>query len=95
MTMINMDLEDLYEPVFPPPDANLTEALEIWREEQKTYVRRRESCCKVMNQIFPIVLGQCNPAMRDRMEADEQWECINNACNVICMLRLIWNCEVQ
>jgi len=96
MAMINMDLEDLDEPIFPPPDApNLAEVLKIWREERKTYVRRRESRCKVMNQVFPIVLGQCDPAMCDRMEADEQWEHINNACNVIRMLCLIWNCEVQ
>jgi len=96
MAMINMDLEDLDEPVFPPLDApNLAEALEIWREEQKTFVRCRKSRRKAMNQIFPIVLGQCDPAMRDRMEADEQWERINNACNVICMLGLIRNCEVQ
>jgi len=48
-----------------------------------------------MNQIFPIVLGQCNPAMHNHMEVDEQWEDINNACNVIRMLCLIQNCEVQ
>jgi len=48
-----------------------------------------------MKQIFLIVLGQCNPTMCYHMEADEQWEHVNNACNVIRMLRLIQNCEVQ
>ena len=95
--MINMSLDPLVEPVFPadPAAPNHAELLEIWREDRKLFIKRQEERRKVANQVFPIVLGQCDPAMRARIEADINWDDINNACDVIRLLQLIRNCEVQ
>jgi hypothetical protein len=58
-------------------------------------LHRVEGHRKVMEQIFPTVLGQCDPVVRARIEAAETWDNINTTNDVIGMLRLIRNCEVQ
>jgi len=45
--------------------------MEVWREDCKIYLKRQEERRKVMTQVFPIVLGQSDPAMAAcRLEAD-------------------------
>jgi len=46
-------------------------------------------------QIFPIVLGQCDHTMHACMEANANWDAINDGCDVIRMLQPIRNCKVQ
>jgi hypothetical protein len=95
--MIQMQMPPLHPPTFPTnPDApDFQELVEIWREDRKVYTRRVEERRRIMTQVFPIVLGQCDPSMRARIEADGQWDNINNDCDVIRLLELIRNCEVQ
>jgi hypothetical protein len=92
--MINLSLEPLVEPTFPA-DQNNRQLVEIWKEDRKLFVKRREDRRQISSQIFPIVQGQCSPAMRARIEADANWEQINNTCDVIQLLILIRNCEVR
>jgi hypothetical protein len=95
--MIQMQMPTLHPPIFPTdPDApDFQELIEIWREDCKVYTRRVEEHRHIMTQVIPIVLGQCDPSMRVRIEADGQWDNINNDCDVIRLLELIRNCEVQ
>ena len=95
--MIDLQLDPLIEPV-PPDDPDAPDfpiRFDIWREDRKAWLRRVEGRRKVMEQIFPTVLGQCDPAVRARIEAAETWDNINTTNDVIGMLRLIRNCEVQ
>jgi hypothetical protein len=86
--MIQMQMPTLHPPIFPTdPDApDFQELVEIWREDRKVYTRRVEERRRIMTQVFPIVLGQCDPSMRARIEADGQWDNINNDCDVIRLL---------
>ena len=95
--MIDLQLDPLIEPAPPDqPDAvDFPIRFDIWREDRKLWLRRVEDRRKVMEQIFPTVLGQCDPAVRARIEASENWNDINTTNDVIGMLRLIRNCEVQ
>ena len=95
--MIDLRMGDELEPV-PPDDPNAPDfaiRVETWREDRKAWARRTENRLKVKQQIFPIVLGQCDPAVRSRIEAAADWNDINANNDVIGMLRLIRNCEVQ
>jgi len=96
--MINLQLDPLMPPAFPDVPENDPRAVElgfIWREERKTFSRRCEQRRQALEQVFAIVLGQCDPAVRARIQADANWDNINTDCDVIRMLQLIRNCEVQ
>jgi hypothetical protein len=95
--MIQMQMPPLHPPTFPTdPDAlDFQELVKIWREDCKVYTRRVEERHHIMTQVFPIVLGQCDPSMRARIEADGQWDNINNGCDIIRLLELIRNYKVQ
>jgi len=97
MGMINLNMDDLVEPEFPPDPnaADYVRSLEQWRSNHKRWSKRDEDRRNAQFQIFPIVLGQCDPAMIARMEADAEWDDINEASDVIRLLRLIRNCDVQ
>jgi hypothetical protein len=94
--MIQMQMPPLHPPTFPTdPDAlDFQELIDIWREDCKVYTRRVEERHRIMTQVFPIVLGQCDPSMHALIEADGQWDNINNDCDVICLPELIRNCKV-
>jgi hypothetical protein len=62
--MIDLQLDPLIEPV-PPDDPDAPDFpiwFDIWREDHKAWLHRVEGHRKVMEQIFPTVLGQCDPA---------------------------------
>ena len=42
-----------------------------------------------MQKIYALILGQCSPTIRDRIEASDEWGSINNASNPIALLRTI------
>jgi len=70
--MINMDLETLVKPEFPPDHNNVC-ALEVWREACKIYLKCQEEQRKVMTQVFPIVIGQCDPGCYARLNGGRRY----------------------
>jgi hypothetical protein len=95
--MIDLQLDHLIKHVLPDdPDApDFPIRFDIWREDCKAWLHRVEGRRRVMEKIFPTVLGQCDPAVRARIKAAETWDNINATNDVIGMLRLIRNCKVQ
>ncbi len=72
--MINMNLPALNPPARPNPDVNgVLDAfdVEIWKDEHRRYTKKLEKRAEVESQVFPIVLGQCHPALRERLQADD------------------------
>lgn len=45
-----------------------------------------------MEKVFLLVLGQCSRAIRDRLEAAENWDAINNDSDTLELLRLVRQC---
>jgi hypothetical protein len=96
--MINMNLPALNPPARPNPDVNgVLDAfdVEIWKDEHRRYTKKLEKRAEIESQVFPIVLGQCHPALREWLQADDTWADIDENNDVIQLLRLIRNCEAQ
>ena len=87
--LVNLKFEELVEPIISDSDAeNKVEVLKYERLV-KAYDARVEARTKNEGKAFPLILGQCSPAMRDRLEAADSWRGINAATNVIGLLKLI------
>jgi hypothetical protein len=96
--MINMSLPALDPPPHLTPGANGAIDpfdVEIWKDEHRRYTKKQEKHEEIESQVFPIVLGQCHPSLRERMQADDNWMEIDEGNNVIQLLQLIQNCEAQ
>jgi hypothetical protein len=83
----NLAFETLAAPVLS--DAPTMMDMEIWKISYKTYsetLHRREL---LLGQVFAIVLGQCSPTIVDRLKSSPTWNAVNNANDLIGLLRLI------
>jgi hypothetical protein len=45
--------------------------VEIWKDKHCCYTKKLEKHAEIESQVFPIVLGQCHPALRERLQADD------------------------
>ena len=75
----------------PPsrPDPGDPFLMEEWKIEYREYKKKIEDRRQNMQKIYALILGQCSPTIRDRIEASDEWETINNASNPISLLRTI------
>jgi hypothetical protein len=63
--------------------------------DQRDFKKRSDYRRRNHEQIFPLILGQCSQALRNRMEADENWNDIDSNNNVMELLQLIQRCMTQ
>jgi hypothetical protein len=90
--MINMSLPALDPPPRPTPRADGAIDpfdVEIWKDEHRRYTKKQKKRKEIESQVFPIVLGQCHPSLRERMQADDNWTEIDEGNDVIQLLQLI------
>ena len=86
--MLKMSLPPLTEPA-RPNDVNDPFAMEDWKLERRQYFEERKKRADVAGQVFPIILGQTSPAVKDIIEADDTYADINDRWDVIGLLKLI------
>ena len=83
----SLHLPGLNPPTWPDPDDPFL--MEEWKIEYCEYKKRIEDHRQNMQKVYALILGQCSPTIRDRIEASDEWESINNASNPIALLRTI------
>ena len=86
--MINLKLPTIDLPTSPGAKAT-TADIEIYKidlREAKSRIRSREENSQ---RIFPLILGQCSRTIRDRMEAHQNWQQVNEDSDVMGLLTLI------
>jgi len=87
--LVDLEFEALVEPVISDEDANNRVKVLKYERLAKAYDAKVEARQKNEGKAFPLILGQCSPAMRDRLEASDQWKKINTKTDVIELLKLI------
>ena len=83
----SLHLPGLNPPTRPDPDDPFL--MEEWKIEYREYKKKIEDRRQNMQKVYALILGQCSPTIRDRIEASDEWESINNASNPIALLRTI------
>lgn len=78
--MIEMEMADLDEPARPTAVSGAFDPIdmEVWKEEHRLCTKKREKREEIKSQVLPITLGQCHPPLRERAEADVNWNAIND-----------------
>jgi len=71
-----------------PADGSNAFTIEKWKIEYQEYERQRIAR-KNQDKVFALILGQCTPAMVDRLHAESTWTTIDNTTDVIGLLKLI------
>jgi hypothetical protein len=92
--MVEMQLRPLDEPV-PLANPNQMVEFELWKMARRTYEKQLEARQCNASRVYALIIGQCSQALRNRMEANEQWERINETSDVMDLLQLIQNCMTQ
>jgi hypothetical protein len=92
--MVEMALRPLEEPA-PPTDPNQVVEFELWKMARRTYEKQAEARRRNSSRVYALILGQCSQALRNHMEANEEWERINDESNVMDLLHLIQGCMTQ
>ena len=88
-----MRLQPLTEPT-PPTDDDVIQ-FELWKMARRAYEKQMEARHCNSYRVYALVLGQCSQALRNRMEASEQWDRINSTSDMMELLQLIQNCMMQ
>jgi hypothetical protein len=92
--MVDMQLRPLDEPA-PPADPNQVVEFELWKMARRNYEKQAEARRRNSSRVYALIIGQCSQALRNRMEASEDWEQINEDSDVMALLQLIQNCMTQ
>jgi uncharacterized membrane protein YgcG len=89
----------LVERVFPaieppdrPQDTNNIFEVEDWKLAHKRWFEKTKEREENMGRAFPLILGQCEKPLQDRMMANSDWEDISRNHDVIGLLNLIQVC---
>ncbi len=93
--LVRLNLPRLTEPV-PPNDTNENRVgFKMWKFEFARY--KKESANWKQNDVkaYALVLNQCSPAVRDIIEAHQQWSKVNNWLDVIGLLKLMQQAVVS
>ena len=88
----NLRLEPLVQPQPPvaPQGGQITLAqMEMFKIDLKDYREKEKNRLKNTSKIFFLVLGQCTRAVRDRLEASDQWNDIYNGTELMQLMALI------
>ena len=77
-------------PVIADPAANATMVqLKLWELDIKQRRHEEQKRKQLSDLAYATVLGQCSQAVRDRLEASNQWATISTSNDVIALLKLI------
>lgn len=87
----NLGFADIAEPQLPDDTDDVIQ-METWKYAFKTYSDKIEKRHLATGTAYAIVLGQCSPAVIDRIEAHDDYSTINAGYDLIALLRLIRNC---
>ena len=71
------------------PMAGDEQAKAIWSKEYDQFVKKREKYADYKSKVFTTIMGQCTKAMRNRVEAEDQYESAENDSDVIVLLGVI------
>jgi hypothetical protein len=89
----------LVERVFPaieppdrPQDTNNIFEVEDWKLARRRWFEKTKEREENMGRAFPLILGQCEKPLQDRMMANSDWEDISRNHDVIGLLNLIQVC---
>ena len=96
LALPNLEFEPLIEPVEQMSgvsvdgDPVMTRRDErIWDLQYQQYLKDLNSRKKNMGKVFALILGQCATSVRDKIEADESWQDVNDSSDPIELLKLI------
>ena len=85
-------LVDLALPTLDPPadpDVNNPLELEMWKLDLKDHRKKVDDRERNMEKVYALILEQCSPTIRDRIEAAATWTTINSTSDAIGLLELI------
>jgi hypothetical protein len=88
LALVELALPEITEPKDPAETATMVQ-LKKWEIDYEQYKRRKAARQANQGKVFAIILGQCTPAMTDRLHAEPTWETINRNTDVIGLLKLI------
>jgi hypothetical protein len=71
--MVAMSLPDLVEPTTPPDKNGTVIQLEKWKVALRKYDNQVKARKRNTDRAYGLFLGQCSQALRNRMEADSNW----------------------
>jgi hypothetical protein len=80
---------DTLTPPAEPTDRTDLMQVELWKLEIREHRERTKIRDELEKQAYALVLGQCSPAVRSRLEASPQWAATDAASDVIALLKLI------
>ena len=83
----SLHLTALNPPTWPDPGDPFL--MEEWKIEYHEHKKKIEDRRQNKQKIYVLILRQCSPTIRDRIEASDDWEAINNTSNPIALLRII------
>ena len=84
----NLGFEPIPYPADPDPLANRI-VLKKWEDRYKEAADKERARKSVSEQAFSVILGQCSPAVRDRIQAQRIYAHVKADLDVIELLRLI------
>jgi len=61
----------------------------ILQQEVKEFIARKKKCKNNMNKAYALILGQCTQAVKNKLEAKDNWEQIEADHNPIELLKAI------
>ena len=84
-------LSDKLEPEEPEyPDGETTKKDEaIWSKKYNAYLREAKIYRTQKSKVFNVIVGQCDKAMRNRIEAMSEYESVESGCDIVALLRMI------
>jgi hypothetical protein len=86
-----MGFETIVQPP-EPEDINNLLMVKQWEFAYKPYYDQVQRWAVASGQAFTVILGQCLPAVVDRVQAHEDWDEVSQENNVIGFLCLIRGC---
>ncbi len=89
--MVEMNLPDIKEPDTPDQTAMPME-VKLWEMNLKEYKKKVRAWSTNSDLVSTLLLGQCLQAMRNRLEAHKDWAIIDEATDVIGLLKMLQHC---
>jgi hypothetical protein len=83
-----MEPPTIKKPEDPPEKTTKTDNA-IWSSEVLAYVKRRAGMGEGIEQVFPLILGQCTDSMRAKLEGFNTYDGISSSFDSIGLLKLI------
>ena len=75
------------EPEYPTTETDKTKA--IWSKEYDMFMKKKDKYRDYKAKVFTIIIGQCDPSMRNKIEHFKGFSKAETTCDVIELLRII------